>query len=97
MTQFTCLRKVRKVGGSAYIALPRLARIELRIFMNDFVALELDTKRKILILRPVKQQPKVPMINLDEFDMLPLDDGASGKEAIAVAAGADVAELKKVG
>lgn len=71
MSRFKCIRRIRKVGKSAYLSLPKLARLELNLFINDEVEIELDTRQKKLILRAAQPRTIAPTIDLNQMDMLP--------------------------
>jgi hypothetical protein len=70
MHRFACKRKLICIGRAAYINLPKLARLELNLCMNDEVLIELDTKRKLVIIRAVEPRAAMPFRPLEQIDML---------------------------
>ncbi|MCA1834345.1 MAG: hypothetical protein LC750_16745 [Actinobacteria bacterium] len=74
MTRFACKRKLIALGkGATYINFPKLARLELNLFVNDEVVIELDTKRKLVIIRAAEQRARPPFRDAGELSMLPAD------------------------
>jgi hypothetical protein len=69
--RFACRRKIIALGKATYVNLPKLARLELGVFANDEVILELDTKRKMVIIRAASERVKKPFQELDQMNMLP--------------------------
>jgi len=66
------MRKLKAVGGTTSVYLPRLARIELKLFVGDWVELELDTDARTLILRAATPRTEFPLIKRPFDDMVPL-------------------------
>lgn len=89
MHRFQCKRKLRAQGKAAYLAIPKLARLELGLFINDEVLLELDTKRKLIILRAATARAVKPFADLNQLEMLPgrpaIEPAPAEPEAIAPA------------
>lgn len=69
--RYKSIRACRVVGKAIYISIPRLARLEMRLFPGDWVEMELDTDTKILTLKPVHAREEVPLITFVRPDMVP--------------------------
>lgn len=70
MHRFACKRKLLSIGRAAYINLPRLARLELNLCTGDEVLVELDTRRKLVIIRAAEPRAAMPFRPLEQIDML---------------------------
>lgn len=60
MAKFRCQRQVSRVGGSSYIPMPRQALLDLRLFMGDWVEIELDTETHTIRIRPLQLRDVAP-------------------------------------
>jgi hypothetical protein len=69
--RFQCKRKLRAQGKAAYLAVPKLARLELGLFIGDEVLIELDTKRKLIVIRAATPRAVKPFADLNQLEMLP--------------------------
>lgn len=81
---------MRKNGNSAYLAIPRLARLELKLFVGDWVDVDLDTDARVIIIRPAIPRTSAPMINMTLPDMMPMPREVPGVELEGGATSADV-------
>lgn len=73
-----CLRNLRKNGASVYLAIPRVARQELGLFVGDCMVIELDTDLKCLLVRPIAAHGAVPELKPWPADMLPVVENPTG-------------------
>lgn len=94
MARFYSVRTIRKVGDSAYVSIPRIVRHELGINVNDPVEIELDTNRKILIVRPFRGRTFRPLHDMNQNIMLPLADKKTDPPADAPAVQDDATDAK---
>ena len=65
------VRHVRKVGAVGYFPIPKIVMHELGIVYGDQIEIELDTVKKHLIVRPLRNRVFVPQENQRTPDMLP--------------------------
>lgn len=77
------VRRVRQVGGCAYFAIPKIVLHEIGAAIGDQVELELDTTKRILIVRPLRNRVYVPLENKIEPEMLPFTLHEQRKQPIA--------------
>ena len=66
------IRKIRANGKAAYLALPKIARLELGLFIGDNVTLELDTEQKTLTMRAAHAHKVAPQLHYLSPDMEPI-------------------------
>lgn len=46
------IRRLRKNGQSLYLAIPRIARLQLGVYVDDPMVIEFDDERRVLLVYP---------------------------------------------
>ena len=49
-------QKVLKVGGSAAVTIPKKSLEELGLKVGDYVVVEVDKKRKVVVIEPARKK-----------------------------------------
>lgn len=76
------VRRIRQVGGCAYFAIPKIVLHEIGAKIGDQVELELDTAKRVLVVRPLRNRVYVPLENKIEPEMLPFAMHEARKQPI---------------